>query len=338
MTTVTGDGQRRRLDEAARAGWLYYVAGCRQDEIAQALGVSRQTAQRLVALAAREKLVRIRLDHPIMRCMELAQSLRRTFGLISCDVVPSTPGTPFEPTGLAQAGAHLMERVLAPPGARIVAVGTGRTLRACVEDLVPMRRPDHTIVSLLGHTMPGGRSTPYNIAVRMADRIDAGHYPMPLPIYARNRRERDLYRILDTVREVHGLAARADAVFVGIGSIGPDSPLCKDGFLTPDDVAACIAQGAVGEITGWIFDADGALVDTEANQRVNSVPLRPGATARVIGIAAGADRVPAIHGALRGRLVSGLITNEATAEAILAAATARAPEPSDPERKPVTRT
>jgi DNA-binding transcriptional regulator LsrR (DeoR family) len=323
MTTGPGEGQRRRLDEAARAGWLYYVAGCRQDEIARALGVSRQTAQRLVALAAREKLVRIRLEHPIMRCMELAESLRRTFGLVSCDVVPSVTDAPFEPRGLAQAGAQAMECVLAPPGPRIVAVGTGRTLRACVEDLEPMSRPDHTIVSLLGHTMPGGRSTPYNIAVRMADRIDAGHYPMPLPIYARNRRERDLYRILDTVREVHELARRADAAFVGIGSIGLESPLCKDGFLTGDDLAACIDKGAVGEITGWIFDAEGSLVETEANQRVNSVPLRPGAAGRVIGIATGADRVPAIHGALRGRLVNGLITNEATAEALLATAETR---------------
>ena len=40
-----------RLDDAARAGWLYYVAGNTQDEIARKLGVSRQSAQRLVAMA-----------------------------------------------------------------------------------------------------------------------------------------------------------------------------------------------------------------------------------------------------------------------------------------------
>ena len=45
-----------RLDDAARAGWLYYVAGNTQDEIARKLGVSRQTAQRLVAMALAERL------------------------------------------------------------------------------------------------------------------------------------------------------------------------------------------------------------------------------------------------------------------------------------------
>ena len=64
-----------RLDEAARAGWLYYVAGNTQDEIARKLGISRQAAQRLVSLAISERLIKVRLDHPIARCMELAAAL-----------------------------------------------------------------------------------------------------------------------------------------------------------------------------------------------------------------------------------------------------------------------
>ena len=50
-----------RLDDAARAGWLYYVAGNTQDEIARKLGVSRQSAQRLVSLAVSERLIKVRL-------------------------------------------------------------------------------------------------------------------------------------------------------------------------------------------------------------------------------------------------------------------------------------
>ena len=54
--------QQRRLDLAARAAWLYYVRGRTQDEIAAELNVSRQNAQRLVALAGSEGLVKFRLD------------------------------------------------------------------------------------------------------------------------------------------------------------------------------------------------------------------------------------------------------------------------------------
>ena len=65
------DSEASRLDDAARAGWLYYVAGNTQDEIARKLGVSRQSAQRLVSLAVgrgtpprgrREKMNEVRKD------------------------------------------------------------------------------------------------------------------------------------------------------------------------------------------------------------------------------------------------------------------------------------
>ena len=46
----SADSDNTRLDEAARAGWLYYIAGHTQDEIARQLKVSRATVQRLVSL------------------------------------------------------------------------------------------------------------------------------------------------------------------------------------------------------------------------------------------------------------------------------------------------
>ena len=82
-----------RHDEAARAGWLYYVGGNTQDQIAAKLGVSRQSAQRLVSLAVSEGLIKVRLDHPIANCLELAERLRSRFALDRVEVVPSDPGS-----------------------------------------------------------------------------------------------------------------------------------------------------------------------------------------------------------------------------------------------------
>jgi len=42
---MSQDSERSRLDDAARAGWLYFIAGNTQDEIAKKLNVSRPTAQ-----------------------------------------------------------------------------------------------------------------------------------------------------------------------------------------------------------------------------------------------------------------------------------------------------
>ena len=40
-----------RLDDAARAGWLYYVAGNNQEEIARKLGMSERSLRRRLATA-----------------------------------------------------------------------------------------------------------------------------------------------------------------------------------------------------------------------------------------------------------------------------------------------
>ena len=79
-----------RLDDAARAGWLYYIAGNTQDEIARKLGVSRQSAQRLVSLSVSEKLIKVRLDHPnrpLPRTVRTAS--RSAYAIDMCEVVPS---------------------------------------------------------------------------------------------------------------------------------------------------------------------------------------------------------------------------------------------------------
>ena len=311
------DREASRLDDAARAGWLYYVAGNTQDEIARKLGVSRQSAQRLVAMAVSERLVKVRLDHPIARCMELARQLTDRYALIRCEVVPSDPSAPGLVTGVAIAGAAEMERHLKSVDPKILALGTGRTLRACVEQLSEMDCPQHRIVSRLGNMMHDGSATPYNVVIRMAERVGARHYPMPLPVFARSPEERALLAEQEPVRNTMDLCDRADATFVGVGQIDETAPLLVDGFLTHDELRALVGQGVAGEITSWLYDSEGRILTGGSNQRILSAPLGPAGEAPVVGIAAGPLKVPALHAALRGRLLNAVITDEATAESLI---------------------
>jgi len=198
-----------RLDDAARAGWLYYVAGNNQEEIAQKLGVSRQTAQRLVSLSISEGLIKVRLEHPIGNCMDLAEQLRARYPLDYVEIVPSDPGSHSSVLGIAQAAAAEIERRLRSPKSIVMAIGTGRTLKATVEELTPMDAPQHKIVSLTGNIAPDGSASFYNVIFNMADAIKARSYPMPLPVIASSRQERDMLLKQPMVKETLSLAARA---------------------------------------------------------------------------------------------------------------------------------
>lgn len=311
------DSSSNRLDDAARAGWLYYVAGNTQEEIASKLGISRQSAQRLVSLSVSEGLIKVRLDHPIGRCMDLASRLKARFALDLVEIVPTDPASESTTIGVAQATAAEIERWLKRPDPIVMAIGTGRTLKAAVEQLMPMECPHHKVVSLTGNIAPDGSAAYYNVIFNVADTVKARSFPMPLPVIASSARERELLHAQPMIRETLALAATADVTFVGVGDIGPDAPLYLDGFISDAELKALQKAGAVGEVCGWAFDADGKLIDGLTNDRVASAPMPSRESSLVVAIAMGKRKLPGIKATLNRRLVNGLITDERTAEGLL---------------------
>ncbi|PRD43798.1 DNA-binding transcriptional regulator [Phyllobacterium phragmitis] len=313
------DNTTTKLDDAARAGWLYYIAGNTQDEIAAKLGISRQSAQRMVSLAVSEGLVKVRLDHPIANCLELASRLKKQFDLRFAEVVPTDPASSSTTLGVAEVGAEEMARWLKSPEAIIMAIGTGRTLKAAIEQLSPMECPQHKIVSLTGSIAPDGSAAFYNVIFNIADAIKARSFPMPLPVIASSPEERELLHAQTMIRPVLELAAKADVTFLGIGDLGDDAPLYLDGFVSQGELKALQKAGGVGEILGWSFDSEGRMLEGLTNERVASAPIPSGGNSLVIALAKGAKKRPAIAAAVKGHLINGLITDEATAAALLKA-------------------
>lgn len=311
-----GDNERSRLDDAARAAWLYYVAQNTQDEIAEIMGISRQSAQRLVALAMRERLVKFRLDHPIARCMDLAQRMKDGHDLDFCEVTLADPSSDDPALGIAQVAAAEMERVLKANDPIVMALGTGREIRGAVEQMSPMNCPQHRVVSLVGNLAPDGSASFNDVIMRIGDTTQAPHYPMAVPVVATSKEERDILCAQKPIRSNIALAQNADVAFVGIGEIDDTPPLLTDGFITRRELDDLQAAGAAGEIVGWAFDDQGILICGQTNDRVASVPLKQPAERAVIGVARGPNKVRAIRAALTGRWITGLITDETTAETL----------------------
>jgi DNA-binding transcriptional regulator LsrR (DeoR family) len=317
ISMAASDNEKSRLDEAARAGWLYFIAGHTQDEIAQMLKVSRASAQRLVSLCLAERLITFRLEHPIAACMELAARLKDFFHLIHCEVVPTDPRAPLSAAGIAERAANTLESMLRAEKPVILALGTGRAVRAAVERVTPIDCPDHQIVSLVGNISTDGSASFFDTVGRLADRTKARHYPMPLPFLMSSEREREQMLRIDPIAKVRAMAAKADLRLVGIGQMDQRAQVLVDGFVTREELLEMMRLGAVGELTGWAFDAKGRIIKGGTNARLTSIPPQVPAEALTIGAAVGAPKVAAIRAALQGRLINGLITDEATASAIL---------------------
>ncbi|PIP00122.1 sugar-binding transcriptional regulator [Pleomorphomonas carboxyditropha] len=318
MSSTAKDLQERKLDQAARAAWFYYIAGNTQEEVAAKLNVSRQTAQRLVSIAVSEKLIKFRLDHPIAACVELEERIREHFELDICTIVPTAESNSDSSGGVALALAERIEASLSVREPTIIGISTGRTLLAAVAEVPTMNQPEHKIVSLIGAMSRDGRASHYEVVSRLSDRTNAQCYPMPTPVVTSTVEERILLQSQRSYQTILSLAEKASACFVGVCEIAWNCPLQRDGFLTESEVVELADRGAVGEIAGWAFNAAGQIIEGSTNLRVAGVPLRTMADLPIVAAGSGIHKVQAVRAALRGKLIKGLITDMATGSALLA--------------------
>jgi DNA-binding transcriptional regulator LsrR (DeoR family) len=307
-----------KLDLATRAAWLYYVAGNTQNEIAEKLQVSRPVAQRLVAFAVEKNLIRVRVDHQLADCLALADQLSKRYGLSLCEIVPIDDDSPEEiDRKLAVAGAQVMERYLIEEKPMIVAVSSGRTLKAAVDQIAQLERPQHRLVSMVGAIAQDGSSNRYDVALHISEKTGGKHFLLPAPLIADNEAERAQWVNHRLYRIVESMSASADVAFVGIGNIGLNCPLHEDGFLTSAEVKDLVQRGAVAEMLGLPIDASGARVESPTGQRVTSVHLDSPPKRPTIGFAGGERKRDAVIAALKGGWLSGLVTDERCARAAL---------------------
>ncbi|WP_295047816.1 sugar-binding domain-containing protein [uncultured Paracoccus sp.] len=116
--------------------------------------------------------------------------------------------------------------------------------------------------------------------------------------------------------EIFDLANGAGLKVAGMGTVDPGAQLVASGMIEPREIAEIRAGGGVGEMMGHFFDADGRVLHTTLSARTLAAALDEPGASRTVVIAGGPDKVQAIRAALNSRRLRGLITDEATAEAL----------------------
>lgn len=296
-----------------RAAWLAYIGGYTQEEIAERLGVSRVKAHRLIAAAMQSGHVKVFVQGEPAECIALEDALIRRYGLKTCVVVPDLDEAGSEQhvyAALGAAGANLLMRLLEKTGPQTVGIGHGRTLAAVVDRLPHQPRTNLQFVSLIGSLTRKSSAHHFDVISRLTERTGGECYFLPVPFVADSVDDADVLRGQRSVERVLALAREAELSLVGIGSVTEDA---HQGMLTPAEIRAVKAQGAVSELLGHFLDAQGRVIDCDLNRRTLGVRLEELRGRQVLAIAGGDRKVAAIRAALQSGVLTGLIVNESTA-------------------------
>ncbi len=299
---------------------LYYEDGLNQDDIVERLHISRSTISRCLKQARDEGIVKIVVVPPTGTYSNVERKLEETYHIEEAIVVNTeannSPQTISRELGAAAAGYLL--RVLRPND--VVGVSWGYTIRGMVSALEPRDYPNVQVVQMIGGIgKPESEAHATELCREMANRLSCKLVLQPAPGVVRSKQMRDVYMMDEHVQTAIKLLPKITLAFVGIGSLNSYSIEVRDAtILTKEDIKEVKSKGAVGDIALRFINSQGQLIQSELDERiigidVNSLKNIP----RVVGVAGGPNKVTSFKAVLQGGLIDVLITDRATAEALL---------------------
>jgi deoxyribonucleoside regulator len=304
-----------QFETLVRASRLYYELGETQERIATLLGVTRPHVSRLLKQARAEGIVEIRIVDRTTEDSPAADELRRRFELRAVHLAPTLAG----PDDLTRRSiGRLAAQVLRSEvrDGSLVGIADGASVAATADalaDAAPASPVAATIVPLCGGYWFGGPSRePFR---RIADAFGSNAQGLLAPGLVDDAATKSALYAHAGIRTVLDLWERLDVALFGIGgrSWTPSS-------LGAEAARDLDAAGAVGEVLIAPFDAAGRFVGAGLRDRVIAFDARELPRVPVtIGVAGGPAKVRPILGALRARVVNTLVTDVATAEAVVAA-------------------
>ncbi len=301
-----------------RICYLYYRQEKTQEEISSLFGLSRFKVNRLLKEAKNKGLVTIHIHDPLEKLTELEFKLTKAFGLKGSIVVRTnrfSGKTVQEQVG--EAGAEYLTHVI--DGIRVLGVSWGRTLYHVVKNVKPLEARDLTVVQISGGlgTIEG---TDTNILTLMLSQKFGGRaFVMQAPVIVKSRLIKDTLLGEGKIREALDRARRSDAVILGIGLVDQGGGLWRAGLLDERDETRLKKAGAVGAMGGRFYNVRGETCFNDLDDRIIGLTLDELRKVRhKIGVACGPEKRDAILGALRGSLLDVFITDEKTAEGLLA--------------------
>lgn len=296
----------------AKIARMYHERGLRQAQIAAELHVSQPRVSRLLKRALEVGIVRTTVSLPPGVHTDLEDALEAGYGLVEAVVVDvEGPDETLTPA-LGAAGAHYLESTLI--GGDTVGISSwSATLLAAVEAMRLSRGSVvDTVVQLVGGVGdPGVQMMATRLIGLFAQHTGASPVFMPAPAMLGTPAARDSLAADASVTAVMDLWPGLTLALVGIGSVEPSPLLQQSGNALVDaDLEQLRARGAVGDVCFRFFDADGAPVRSDVDDRVIGISVEQiRQVPRRVGIAGGRRKHAAIQAALRGDWVNVLVTD-----------------------------
>jgi DNA-binding transcriptional regulator LsrR (DeoR family) len=296
---------------------LHYLEDINQQKIAEKLNISRTKVSRYLTKARKENIVEIKINSAREKFEELENAIEKKFGIKECIVVPTYEKEEEICKQMALSLSNILERIL--KDGNNLGIGWGVTLRTVTDYLEANRKADIKVIPLLGGLGKVGTGVHTNsVAKTIADKYGGVSYVIHSPAVLDSKEAKEIIEKDSHTSEVIEMSNEIDTAIIGMGDIGPESTLVKTGNFKIEDFNYLSSLGVVGDVNLIFINEFGEYIPNEIDERVVRASIEKiRKINNVIGVGFGIKKIKVIIGALRGKIINILITDEATAKNII---------------------
>jgi DNA-binding transcriptional regulator LsrR (DeoR family) len=310
-----------RLELLAHIASLYYDQDKNQQAIADEIGVTRSAVSRLLTEAHKRGIVEHIIHYPWRTSTDLEHELASKFPVLKHVRVLIRQNKSYDEMlkGMGILASQYFNSIL--PTLKIVGITWGTGLYQMVKACRPQSRPDMEIIQLIGGTGTERTSTigPL-LAPTLANCLGCTCRFLHAPLIVKNEATRRALLEDPTIRETLDRAGQCDLALVGIGGIRPElyNPY-RLGYITQEELKELQREGIVGDVAGHHYDIHGEIL-TQSLINCRWVGISVDTLKKiksVMAVAGDVQKAEGIYGALQGRHINVLITDNTAANRVL---------------------
>ncbi len=314
-----------------RVARLYHEGGLNQIEVADRLGLTQVAVSRILKKAEKHGIVRTTVLTPPGTFSDLEGLLEEKFGLnqaIVGDAIRDSEDSVLNAIG--SAAAQFIESTIKPR--EVIGISSwSESLLSMVDHMHPPKKAENClVVQMLGGVgNPSAEQHANRLATRLARLVHGNARFLPAPGVVGSGSSAKVLAQDPYVREVVALFDKVTVALVGVGSMEPSALVASSGnIFSREELEALQRKGAVGDICFRFYDVKGREVNGSFDGRVIGIDLASlRRVPRSVALCGGKRKFSAILGALRGKWINTLITDQYTAQRLVKAESAKTKAP-----------
>ncbi|WP_268912562.1 sugar-binding transcriptional regulator [Lentilactobacillus sp. SPB1-3] len=294
----------------------YYLSNLTIAQISEKYNISRYLISKSLDEALSSGLVKISINTPIERNLEMEARFKRLFNIENAYIVKDADTSNEDNENIVNFAAQTLQDKI--KRCRTVGVSWGGTVMNTINHFQADVRDDLIFNQIMGdnlkYSSPSG-STP--LVQKAAAKYGAHYQTVPAPLYIFNDSVRENLAKEPAFIPAFSTMSKMDMIFAGIGTLAS-----IDTIPVWKQHKAEIFQGVdptkiVGMLYGRPFDIDGNILNTTTDKLFGaSIDTLLAVPSRLVIVKSKFKARPLL-GALRGHLITDFVSNESIANRVL---------------------